>query len=64
MPSAFRVAPPTQPKVVVRAERVPRGGAGFGRAVLQNLQVGGPGGMLVGLEMVPLAPDYPEGDSV
>jgi hypothetical protein len=52
----------TQPKVIVRAERVPRGGAGFGRAVLQNTTAGA--STLAGLEMVPLAPEYPEGDPV
>jgi KaiC/GvpD/RAD55 family RecA-like ATPase len=57
-----------QPKVIVRAERVPRGAAGFGRAVLQYLTAPppanaiAPANTIAGLEMIPLAPEYPEGD--
>lgn len=51
----------TQPKVVVRAERVPRGGAGFGRAVLENISVSG---RLAGLDMLPLSPEFPEGELI
>ncbi|MEK7876013.1 MAG: ATPase domain-containing protein [Pseudomonadota bacterium] len=50
-----------QPKVVVRAVRVPRGAAaGFGRAVLEHLgtTIG------AGLEMVPIAPQFPEGELI
>jgi KaiC/GvpD/RAD55 family RecA-like ATPase len=53
-----------QPKVVVRAERVPRAAAGFGRAVLDYTLAKQPDGLPAGLEMRPLAPEYPEGDTV
>lgn len=49
----------TQPKVVVRAVRVPRAAAGFGRAVLDYTQSAS--GAPAGLEMMPIAPEVDEG---
>lgn len=51
-----------QSKVVVRAIRVPRGSAGYGRAVLEYTEVVNE--QPAALTMVPLAPEYPEGDAV
>jgi hypothetical protein len=53
-------------KLVVRAVRVGRGASGLGRAVLEYQQpaagqAGGPG---AGLTMIPLAPEFPEGDPI
>ncbi len=54
--------PSTSPKVVVRARRVPRAEAGFGRAVLEYLPTAH--GQAAGLVMHPLAPEYHEGEPI
>jgi len=43
----------------MRAIRVPRGAAGFGRALLRYVATSE--GKPAGLELVPLAPEFPEG---